>query len=229
MLLTRHRVASILESKLIIKINPDSIEYRAKGKYPVTEPFYRVLELLFRSIKPLNKFSSVLPDRVEPFVIPRSFYDEPIPIKTLNKYQKLKNLLEKRDSIRKSVWYQTLVNEVQTKGVAKYKKISMHNEKEILTFFNTYILQLIKSLETTGFQRSKGSPGNVYIGSDGSLHKSNAGEHRFYIARLLGLKSIPVKINGVHQDWFYSHQLHKDNSQFTKLISSIRQVELNHN
>nr|WP_306267793.1 hypothetical protein [Pararhizobium sp. IMCC3301] len=65
------------------------------------------------------------------------------------------------------------------------------------------MLRLITSLEQEGYDVGKGKDyGTALIGKDGSIHKSASGDHRFYFARVLGIKPVPLAISGVHEDWY---------------------------
>jgi hypothetical protein len=43
--------------------------------------------------------------------------------------------------------------------------------------------------------------GEVIIDANGRLLKSSSRNHRFAIARIIGLSSIPLEIVGAHEDW----------------------------
>lgn len=221
---TRKYVTAKLGSELVLWINPKSVIYRAKGKYPVTWPIYRGLELLFRPVKSLRHLPKVLPDRFEPFVIPKSFYSNPTPLSSLPKHQKVKNFIQHYKNPQKTIWYKSLVNDLQEKGFAKHKSIVMHSQKDIMNFLKNYALTLATSLQNNGYQSKRNEIGNAYIGPIGEIHKSNGAEHRFYMAQQIGLNSIPVKINGVHEQWVTAQKLDKKDFNLADLAQAIRRI-----
>ena len=75
-----------------------------------------------------------------------------------------------------------------------------------------------------GYIGSKASDlGTAFIAADGSIMKSHAGNHRFSVARILGVPLIPLEILGAHAAWMTAMQI---GGSTRKLASAIRQVEL---
>jgi hypothetical protein len=71
-----------------------------------------------------------------------------------------------------------------------------------LRFFRDRVFDLIDSMAVHGFSIGKGSHfGTALVGRDGTLHESGPGNHRFYVASLLGVSPFPIQVAGVDQDW----------------------------
>jgi len=130
------------------------------------------------------------------YYIPARHYRKPIRIEKLDKYKKVKDYLE-CDHYSQSKWYEDLIDELEKNGVAKHKRRLMRSQQEIELFFEQYINPMIDSLCSKGYRKGE-SIGSVTIGEDGEIHKANAADHRFFIARILRIQPIPVKIRGVH-------------------------------
>jgi len=47
--------------------------------------------------------------------------------------------------------------------------------------------------------------GTIVIHSNGHLLKGPGATHRFYMAKILGLKNIPLIVAGIHEDWARQH------------------------
>jgi hypothetical protein len=175
----------------IINIDPESVKYYV-GNNNVRFPFN----------KPnLDRIGSKIPAlKFNRFIIPAHHYRTTVPLTELEKYKKVKDYLSK-DHFSDSIWFNQMLLELRKSGKAVHKKISLHNEQELVQFFSVYVNNMINSLKKEGWDLNKGRPGTVTIGRNGELHKANAGDHRFFISRLLGIKPIPVKIKGIHSHY----------------------------
>lgn len=82
----------------------------------------------------------------DPFVIPAKSYRDTVPIETLDKYVRVKNLIECRDDIKSSIWYNNLTKYLETHGFAK------HRHEKVLAWTNLpgYLLKLSKSTGSLG-------------------------------------------------------------------------------
>lgn len=228
MILTKRYVSKRLQDRLVLWINPRSISYRVGTKWPVTRPLQKRIKALpnvpFLS-KGLIRFLRVY----HPFVIPARSYNETFPIESHDKYVKVKDLLVCRDDITSSDWYKSLAGEIEKHGVAKHKHIEMRTENDIKSFFADYALDLAESLATSGYCLDKGKDiGTVLVGPDGSLHKSASGNHRFHIARILGVSPVPVMVAGVHQAWYEPIAKTRKDSRLSELARSLAEVEQKH-
>ncbi|MEH6725025.1 MAG: hypothetical protein V7703_02625 [Hyphomicrobiales bacterium] len=139
----------------------------------------------------------------------------------------MKNIIAHRDDYKQSQWYSDLLSDLTERGFAKHKKIVMASKSDIDHFMESYVLSLIDSLERDGFDFTKGGGiGRALISEDGSIHKSSSGRHRFYVARVLGINPIPVRIAGVHEDWYRKHV--GRGFRPNKLRAALSEVQANH-
>lgn len=198
-----------LKDALTLWVDPAKTHYRIGGSRPESQ---RVKKNFSQRLSN-NYFSNValhqtlrVTNALESLVIDPAYYQVPSKIEHHKKYIRVRNMIKHRDDYRGSEWYSDLVSDLNEHGFAKHKKILMPSISDIDNFMESYVLSLFDSLERDGFDFTKsGGIGRVLIGADGSIHKSASGNHRFYAARELGLSPIPVRIAGVHEDWYRKH------------------------
>lgn len=79
--------------------------------------------------------------------------------------------------------------------------------------YGAYLDELFDSIRERGVETSRGESGTertadrydqvaVNVGRDGALVFNSCGFHRLVTARLVGLETIPVRINAVHERWW---------------------------
>lgn len=148
------------------------------------------------------------------------------PIDQLDKYLKVKDLAEKNDRFRDSLWYQSLLADLRNQGLARHKKIKMRDEAELDRFFTTYACELVRSMREQGYLADRGArPVGVAVGRDGALLKTNAGDHRFFAARCLGVKPVPVRVKFIHPRWLKANGLTLLTPDADRLRAALRSVE----
>ncbi len=201
------RLLGILWRDIItMEIDPKKVRYHVRSARPGNV----VIKAKFERQKTGNAFEKALYRQVlritnslESFIIDDACYEEVARFDDFPKYQKVKNFVENRKNYKESDWYLELLSSLKEKGFARHKNILMRSESDIDDFMLNYVLSLLDSLERDGFDRRKGGGlGRVLIGKDGSIHKCTSGRHRFYSSRILGIKPIPVRVAGVHEDWY---------------------------
>lgn len=140
----------------------------------------------------------------EPFSVRERYYGSEDPVEHHTTYRRLQDLIVKQNrDYRKSFWYKSFIEQLRSSGRAEYKTLSFVSEQEVDNFFENYVLQIVSSMERSGYDPSKGADtGGAYISATGTIQKSVAGTHRFCIARILGVKRMPVQILGAHENWF---------------------------
>jgi len=227
-MLLAHYVKSVMNEDLIVHVNPQNIKYyvgsnnvRFQGS---SNEFLKNLprKLWFQN-EPFNRIS---PFKVYTFDINERDYAKPKPIESIGKYQKIENFIKSRSDFRKSTWYKTKLDELTKNGATKYKNITIDSSEKLDNFFEKYVLGLINSMETEGYIHDKGKDlGNIMINEDGTLHKSNAGDHRFFVSKLVGVKLMPFKIKGVHGHWLEKLSIPKNKKGLGKLSDAIKKVE----
>jgi hypothetical protein len=228
MRLRRRYVEKKLGSDLILWVDPSKIEYGVDTQFP------NIKELKERMVKlcdpiPFGRGLASLANkmicRCDSFLIKPENYRSALLIEDLIHYQKVKDIIANRHQFERSLWYRMLTDELAAKGYAHHKKLKFFNKQDIACFFKEYVLGLIESMELEGFNYQKGPEyGVALIAGDGSLHKSGSGNHRFYIAKIVGVKSYPLKIGGVHQEWF-NRYVHDNKNILMKLRESLKTVE----
>lgn len=171
----------------------------------------------------LNRFS---PFKIFSFSIPDIHYAKPVPITSLSKYQKIHNLFIHKDDYTKSKWYQNFYNEFLSTGKVSHKKIIITSDKELHNFFKNYALGLIESMLKDGYNHNINQDiGNIMIGPNGEIHKSNAGDHRFFTAKIVGVKLMPFRVKGIHRSFLKKHNIPNSNRGISKLIEVVRNLE----
>lgn len=205
----RRFLGSFLKDTITIEIDPRNVRYHVRS----ARPGNRKIKEKLRSQKTGNRFEKVVHRQIlrvtnalESFVIDADDYEDVAEFDAFGKYRKVKNFIESRSDYKSSDWYVELTRSLKEKGSARHKDILMRSEGDIDHFMQNYVLSLLESLEKDGFDRRKGGGlGRVLIGKDGSIHKCTSGRHRFYSSRILGIKPIPVRVAGVHEDWYREH------------------------
>jgi hypothetical protein len=206
MILTKCHVQKLLGEQLVLWIDPQKVDYHVGTKWPNIKHLTQKVSKIGRSVpygrKPASLTNKLI-FRCEPFTISQAYYREKTDIESLEKYRKVKDFIENRHRVEGTIWYGELMDELKRKGCASYKKKRLYSKEEIDSFFQSYVMDLVDSMEEEGYNISKSTEtGVALIGSDGAVHKAGSGTHRFYVARILGVKAVPVKIAGVHKEWF---------------------------
>lgn len=230
--LTRSAVQERLGDQLLVWIDPRAIEHyvwknvsvlgRADGRLRRAPTSWRRLGLaLVRSLRGHTDDPS--------FVVPHERYRSPVPIEQVAKYRKVADLVAHRDDYVRSAWYGDLVGQLERDGKAQHKLVTMRTLDEVRTFFEGYLLPLVDSMARTGYDPTLAPDlANGMVGADGALHKANKADHRFYVARILGVERVPMRVIAVHERWAQDHDLHVDGTDLDRLVAAVRAVERAH-
>lgn len=221
---TQKEVIRALGQDAILLISPLKISKTVDSKYPVNAGFQRIFNVFPRFVR---KFPKYYLRNTHPFVIPGDKYGEAIEIEENNKYKKIRDFIENMERVEESIWFAELVNQLHINKVAKHKRKLMKNKEEILYFLNNYVFDLIHSMRNFGYISSKAQDySTVLIGPSGDLHKSGSGNHRFNVARLVGVEKYPVKVMGVHQAFLERNKINiKDLDFITSFRALLTQIE----
>ena len=200
----------------ILWINPVKIEFDVGTKWPNTKNQQRTIDRWGATIplgKKPAKIVTGLVRRFDSFIIRPESYRSPRRIEDLDNYCIVRDVVDKRHRMEQSLWYRRLTAELEKYGCARHKGIRLFSRADIDHFFQGYVRGLIESMESSGYDLNKGGAefGSALVAEDGSLHKSGSGYHRFFVARLVGVPSFPLLINGVHQAWFERQMGEKKN------------------
>lgn len=217
---TRRSVEARLGDRLVIWVDPRKVSFCVGTKWPVTGSLRARIKAL-PSVPVLSKASLRALEFFEPFVIPERSYREPWPIEQEARFRRVLDFLRNRADPQASAWYRQLVAQLRDVGVAEHKGFELHSESEIDAFLRNYLSGVVDSLASEGYRLDKdGEIGTALVGRDGTLHKSGSASHRFYIARLLGVVPLPLKIAGVHAAFWSPAD--------SGLLELVERVERNH-
>jgi len=203
------------------------------GKHVVltgrTDDVLRHTPLRLRRWAPLRQLLRTLRPKDPPFVIPDHRYRRPVRLDDLEKYLMVKDLVERDGAYQQSRWFASLHADVERDGRARHKDVEMRSVAEVHAFFEAYVLPLIDSMRRSGYDLKRGAQlGQALIGADGRLHKANNGDHRFFVARIVGTESFPLRIAGAHEAWVRQVGLDARLADADRLAAAIRDVERDH-
>lgn len=224
----RRYVEIRLGDELTLWINPTTIDFDVGTKWPVS----RQMESKINGLLPVPLTRGLirpLLHQLEPFVIPSWCYGLPKPVGTIEKYRRVEDFIQNRRDLKSTIWYRDLVHELEHRGVATHKTLRMYGTDDIYNFFKTYVCELIESMSRTGYCLRKGADlGAVIINRHGTLEKAGSGNHRFYVAKVLGLQRFPVRVTGVHSDWWCAQKEIRANFGVCNLPGALAVVEQKH-
>lgn len=223
-------VRIFLNDALTLWINPEKIQFyvgSSRPKMSTIEQTYTKPRSKNALAKLARRQTRRVTNAFESFVLQPDYYQETTPIEEHRNYRKISDIIDHRDNYQESEWYLDLLQSLKENGFAKHKSIMMRSENDIDRFMRSYVLSLLDSLEKDGFDLKKGGGiGRALIGKDGSIHKSGSGRHRLFAARELGIGPIPVRISGVHEEWYRDHVGSRFNRR--KLKMALSDVQENH-
>jgi len=197
--ISRSTVNSIFSDSIVVEANPQSIN-------KVTTSFQKTGEIA-KSIYSMPKFfqgrlTGFLASRIllsEPFFFKR-YATTPTSIDNEKRFIFVSNLMDNKDRYKNSLWYKHLSKKILTKGVALHKNITLSSLSDLDSFF-VYILSMAHDIQNKGYDvRSHKVESGILIDDNFNIIKASHGNHRFFIAKSLGVKKFPFVIEGVHID-----------------------------
>lgn len=220
-MLLRKDVHQAFSKELTLWVDPANVDQYV-GK---NVPFVAATKKLLRPYrKPRLKVQKWI-TQYSPFIISPSQYAKAQPVIVQEKYQKISDFLKATD-YRATTWYRSLKLCIEQRGVAFYKNKPLRSVRDLDAFFEEYVSNLINSLKETGYDpRQGGGIGNVNIGPNGELHKSNAANHRFIICKIIGVAPIPLRVTAVHKAWAEANEIKPNRRAIMNLIEKIRAIE----
>lgn len=185
-------------------VNPKHITQSKPGRYLVTQTCCNKISTYIGNGAIAQKLKSFLiQDRFEPFNVPDFFLRNSKLLKDDPKYFKVQDAIFNKDRIEESAWFNSLERSIETTGKAEHKDIELFSINDIHHFFKDYFFGMVDSMRSDGYRLDKVEDPEditgVRLGADGRLIKSSGGSHRLYIAQIVGVSSIPVRIHGIHQ------------------------------
>lgn len=228
----RSRVVARLGDRLTVWIDPRKIDgYVGLGIVVTrrTDEVLRRAPINLRRLPILRKALRGLWSKDPSFVIATPRYRTPAPIDGLDKYLLIRDLVARDGAYQDSRWYADLRAKIERDGRAHHKNLEMRSQADVHAFFDSYVLPLVESMRRDGYDMQLGAQlGQALIGPDGQLHKAKHGDHRFFVARLVGVARFPLRIVGVHESWVRGAGLDARLRDTDHLAHAIRQVEHDH-
>lgn len=227
-MLTSRFVRSVLGNDLIVHVNPQKIDYYIGSNNVKFQGLQNSFaKNLHRNLWFENeKLSRVSPFKIYSFYIKSRDYSIPLPVESHWKHHLIKDFLDNIQNFRQSFWYKKKRDDLLKFGKTKHKSFQIDSLYGLDQFFEKYVLALVHSMKTQGYICNEGDDlGNIMINEDGTFHKSNAGDHRFFVAKLVGVKLMPFKINGVHEQWKNSHSIPSGKKGLYRLTEEIKRAE----
>ena len=203
-MLTQKGFAKEVGEKAVIWIDPAKITHHTSSKWPVTRDRINRANARFPKFI-VNLFKPSF-RKYEPFVTPAHLFTVTGPLIESRKFQIVQDFIARKDTPKASIWFQELENTLEKTGVARHKDIEMQSIADILKFFSDYVGPLVDDLATNGYVANHtGFESMAVIGADGALIKSASGNHRFSICKAIGTPNFPLRIVGMHADYFAAH------------------------
>jgi hypothetical protein len=143
--------------------------------------------------------------------------------------RKVEDLLGRGSDYRASAWYALLRADLARHGRAQHKQWRMHSTDEIDAFFRDYVTPLIGSLRNEGYRVDRAPEhGLAIVDGDGRLLKANRGRHRFFIARQVGVVTMPLKVFAVHVAWARRNGVTRSKTGLEQLAEALAEVQRRH-
>lgn len=208
--------------RAVLWIDPARVEGHSGSKWPVGK--HRLKQLgrvlpppLVRMLRPWAKGS-------EPFAIPREHFGQIEPVTATVRYERVADFIAHKHAVRKSAWYRDLMADLERDGIARHKEIAMKDEVAVVDFLEGYVRKLVESLATEGYRPDAvGFESTAVIDAEGRLCKAGSGNHRFNIAKVLGVDRFPLRVVAAHEDW-----LGRGASRTEEVLARLPEVEAAH-
>lgn len=198
----------------IIWIDPTNVRRFCGSKWPhchLTENFW------VRRVYELNPAFSFLKLGGEWDIKSRLIAD-------VEKYLLMKDFVDNLTSYEESLWYRNLVECYMRNGIATHKKLRMYGVDDIKSFFVQYAIPLAQSLSISGYKYEIGDEvGSIAIDRNGTMHKAGSGTHRFFLSKILGVRSVPVQVTFVHTEWLRKEGLTLRRCDRRRILELVRQ------
>ena len=110
--------------------------------------------------------------------------------------------------------------------IKKKKFKNILNEKGLIHFFRQKI-ELFKNIKKFGIKKNRLFNIQLMVDKNLNLVKINSGNHRFFISRILKLKSIPAEIKLIHSSHF-DNLKNNEKKKIDYCNNFIKKIELNH-
>ena len=144
-----------------------------------------------------------------PFVVAAKHFPDAKPLDANRSSLLMQDLVLNRADPESSLWWQDRLDELSSEGVTTVKGRSFRDENAVRRHLNEYLLPMIDGLARNGWddKLAESGPGSASIGPHGELLKAESVNHRFFLARSLGVREFPLLVRSVHHDWWDTNVL----------------------
>ena len=199
----RFRVLSRLGDDAVIWIDPAKVRHFAP-RQTVTK-ICRLSNLIGRDIEALDRLAPYLPDKLffGSYVLKDEDCHAVRPIEKMKHYVLVDDLIRSLPDFRTSRWFQSHLANLAKRDKTKHKERRLEREEDVSAFFENSIIPMMAEIKQNGYDAKKYPvEGRCFIGPNGEIYKGLAARHRFAMALLLGVRSFPLVVHGVHETWF---------------------------
>jgi len=193
-----------LGDALVVRIDPRTVHLQVTGKLPrVRRARARIDALPAPLPAGIIRLALLVVERTHPFVLSAEHYPSAWALDETAKVARLADLVARLDDPRSSRWWSENLALLAAGEALPMGGTLITDEIGLGRHLDDYLLPLIASMSRDGYREDLGAEhGIVHVAADGSLHKANKGNHRFALARILGVTGVPVRIQCVHEDWW---------------------------
>ena len=144
-----------------------------------------------------------------PFVLAAKYFPVAKPLHANRSSLLMQDLVLNRTDPESSLWWRDRLAELSSDGVTTVKGRSFRDEHAVRRHLNEYLLPMIDGLALNGWDDTlaESGPGSASIGAHGELLKAESVNHRFFLARSLGVREFPLRVRSVHRDWWDANVL----------------------
>ncbi|MCC5796245.1 MAG: hypothetical protein JJU48_02825 [Methylophaga sp.] len=217
---TRYSLRKCLKDRLIINVTPATIGFHLGSNLP---RMHWIRELAEKSNnKRFLSFANKFAYSIEPFLVGDLYFEKSLDITLDLRYQLMEDLIIKRNNIRQSLIFKQHAYEISVYGKSNHKNIVLYTENDLIDHINDYLLGLVDSMMGNGYDTSKSSDvGTCFISPSNQIIKSAAANHRFAVARILGIKSFPIEVVGISKTLYSNVKSTKRSMSVTGVIEDI--------
>lgn len=222
---SRRHVLEALGPHAQVWVDPRHVAWRSGSVQPATRGIKTRLQKLERAVPPLRRPSRsvrrTLKD-LEPFAVAPRHLAIRTPIEATGRYRRCVDLLAHEQDFRASAWYREAAARLAAGHPVRHKKVTVHSLRELDSFFETYLLGLVRSLRNEGYDPGKAPrPGSAFVDAEGRLLKSSSCEHRFALARMLGVGPVPLLVIGADARWVAGHAPGADPDRLRPALAAV--------
>lgn len=166
-----------------------------------------------------------------PFVLPHERYPRPKPLSENSSQGFMESLVNLRETPEESTWWRHHVASIEAAGAVTVKGKVLTSADELRRHLHGYLLPLLEGLVASGWDSEVAGPeiGAASVGPRGELFKSESVNHRFFLARSLGVRPFPLKVRSVHSAWWEDVVSAPSSSAWSIAVrEALRRVEAAH-